>query len=56
MPQDERAELVAHLNRCRDLLQLLKDPVHRRTIGDLVAYLESKLAAMDEWDSKPTRD
>jgi hypothetical protein len=47
MAKDERTELVDHLNRCRDLLGLLKDPAHRRTISDLIAYLESKLAAME---------
>jgi hypothetical protein len=44
--EDERAELIAHLNRCRDLLTIMRDPAHRKTIADLVAYLESKLAAM----------
>jgi hypothetical protein len=47
MPIDERQELLDHLNRCRDLLQIMRDPVHRRTIEDLIAYLESKLADMD---------
>jgi hypothetical protein len=37
-----------HLNRCLALLDLMKDPLARKTIADLIAYLESKLAAMDE--------
>lgn len=53
MATDERAELIAHLNRCRDLLQIMRDPVHRRTIEALVAYLESKLVAMDERKPRP---
>lgn len=44
---DERTELIDHLNRCRSLLGLMKDPAHRRTIADLIIYLESKLKAMD---------
>jgi hypothetical protein len=47
MAQDERAELAAHLDRCRDLLRMIKDPAPRKTIADLIAYLESKLATMD---------
>jgi hypothetical protein len=46
-PKHERSELVDHLNRCRDLLRIMRDPTHRQTIADLIAYLESKLAAMD---------
>jgi hypothetical protein len=48
----ERTELVDHLNRCRDLLSLMKDPVHRKTIADLITYLESKLAAMERASSR----
>jgi hypothetical protein len=47
MTTDERTELVDHLNRCRDLLALMKDPVHRKKIADLITYLESKLVAME---------
>jgi hypothetical protein len=45
--KDERAELVDHINRGRELLTHLKDPAHRRTVLALIAYLETKLAAMD---------
>jgi hypothetical protein len=47
MPTNEREALIDQLNRCRDLLHLTNDSVHRRTIIDLVAYLEAKLAEMD---------
>lgn len=47
MATNEREELVAHLNRGRELLSILKDPPHRRTITIFVDYLERKLAAMD---------
>jgi hypothetical protein len=47
MPNDERAELIDHLRRCRELLGRTPDRVHRRTIEALLADLESKLAAMD---------
>jgi hypothetical protein len=45
--KDERATLVDHISRGRELLTHLKDPVHRQTILALIAYLETKLAAMD---------
>ena len=48
MAKDERTELLDHINRCRDLLALMPDPTHRQTIPDLIVYLESKMAAMDE--------
>jgi hypothetical protein len=48
MAPSERDDLVAHLSRCRDLLQIMRDSMHRRTIADLVTYLESKLTKMDE--------
>jgi hypothetical protein len=44
--ENERAELLDHLNRCRDLLTMMRAPVARQTIIDLIAYLETKLAAM----------
>jgi hypothetical protein len=44
--EDGRAELVDHLNRCRDLLTIMRDPEHRKTIIDLIAFLESKLTKM----------
>jgi hypothetical protein len=47
MARDERAALIDHLNRCRDLLTLMKDPAHRKTVADLIAYLEAKLVAME---------
>jgi hypothetical protein len=47
MPKDERTELVDHLNRCRDLLTIMRDPTHRVTIIDLITFLESKLADAD---------
>jgi hypothetical protein len=47
MAKDERTELLDHINRCR-LLALMPDPTHRQTIPDLIVYLESKMAAMDE--------
>jgi hypothetical protein len=53
MTTGERTELVDHLNRCRDLLSLMKDPVHRKTIADLITYLESKLAG---WSEPPIDD
>jgi hypothetical protein len=47
MAKDERTELREHLDRCRALLALMRDPGHRKTIADLIAYLETKLAGMD---------
>ncbi len=47
MAKDERTELLDHFNRCRSLLSIMRDAAHRQTITDLIAYLESKLAAMD---------
>jgi hypothetical protein len=47
MTRDERAELIDHLNRCRDLLTLMKDREHRKTVADLIEYLEAKLVAME---------
>ena len=47
MAQDEHAELLPHLNCCRDLLRIMRDPMHRRTNESLAAYLESKLAEME---------
>ncbi len=47
MTRNERAELLEHLNRCRDLLDMMKAPAARRTIIELITYLESKLADMD---------
>jgi hypothetical protein len=38
-PPDERAELLDHLDRCRDLLAIMRDPEARKTIADLIAYL-----------------
>lgn len=46
MAKDERTELVDHLNRCRELLAVTSDPIHRRTVTKLIAYLEEKLAAV----------
>jgi hypothetical protein len=47
MARDERPELIDHLDRCRDLLTLMKDPVHRKAVADLTEYLEAKLVAME---------
>lgn len=47
MALSDRDELVAHLDRCRDLLQIMRDPMLRLTIEDLIAYLESRLADVD---------
>jgi hypothetical protein len=46
MAENERTDLLDHLNRCRDLLTMMREPVARQTIIDLIAYLETKLAAM----------
>ncbi len=46
MAENERTELLNPLNRCRDLLMMMRDPAAKKTITDLVAYLETKLAAM----------
>jgi hypothetical protein len=54
MAGDERTELVDHLNRCRDLLTIMRDRVHRQTIIDLITFLESKLAKMDGRSGAPT--
>ena len=48
MAKDERTELLDHLGRCRDLLTIMRDLTHRKTIADLIAYLEAKLAGIDE--------
>jgi hypothetical protein len=45
-PPDERAELLDHLDGCRDLLAIMRDPEARKTIADLIAYLGTKLAEM----------
>jgi hypothetical protein len=45
--KDERAELLDHLNRCRELLDVMRDPAARATIRDLIVFLELKLVAMD---------
>jgi hypothetical protein len=45
--KNDRDELIKHLSHCRDLLDLLKDPVARKSVTDLIAYLERTLAAMD---------
>jgi hypothetical protein len=37
MSRDERAELLAHLTWCRNLLALMRDPAARKTIKDLIA-------------------
>jgi hypothetical protein len=47
MAKEEHADLLDRLNRCRDLLAVVGDPTHRQTIVDLMAYLETKLAATD---------
>jgi hypothetical protein len=47
MATDDRTELLDHLNRCRDLLAIMRDPTHRQTIADQIVFLESKLVAMD---------
>ena len=48
MVDKERAELIDHINRCHSLLSVTKDPVHQRTLGDLLSYLALKLAALKE--------
>ena len=45
--KNNRDELTEHLDRCRNLLGLLKDPSARKSVTDLIAYLERTLAAMD---------
>ena len=45
--ENDHAELIEHLDHCRDLLDLLKDPSARKPVTDLIAYLERTLAAMD---------
>jgi hypothetical protein len=47
MAEGGSMELVEHLNRCRDLLTIMRDPVHRKTIIGLITFLESRLAEMD---------
>jgi len=47
MHLNERRELVARMNRVRDLCRVTRDPVHRKTLADLIAYLEGKLTSMD---------
>jgi hypothetical protein len=47
MAEDERTELREHFDRCRALLTIIRDPGHRKTIADLIAYPETKLAEMD---------
>jgi len=49
----ERNEPVAHRDRCRDLLQIMKDPVCRRTIADLITCLDAKLAKIDGRKERP---
>jgi hypothetical protein len=44
---EERFELIDKLVRCRDLLAMLRDPDARKTVEDLITYLEAKLRAMD---------
>jgi hypothetical protein len=48
MADNERAKLLDLVNRCRELLSATRDPAHRRTISDLLSFLESKLAEMGE--------
>jgi hypothetical protein len=48
MSQDaERLELIDHIARCRDLLEILREPGARNMVEDLIVYLEAKLRAMD---------
>jgi sarcosine oxidase delta subunit len=42
----EREELVNHINRCRELLAVTRDTHHRKTLIDLLAYLEAKIGAV----------
>jgi hypothetical protein len=44
MANDERGELRDLTSRSRKFLSETRDPTHRRTISDLLAFLESKLA------------
>ena len=44
MANNEREKLRDLTSRSRDLLSETRDPTHRRTISDLLAFLESKLA------------
>ena len=53
MAKDERTELLDYLNRCRDLLTIMQDQTHRKSISDLIVYLESKLAGMDDHPPSP---
>jgi hypothetical protein len=43
MDEDECTELREHFDRCRALLAIMRDPGHRKTIADLIAYLETSL-------------
>jgi hypothetical protein len=43
---DESAKLRDLVDRCRELLSATRDPVYRRTISDVLSFLESSLAEM----------
>ena len=45
--QTERFELIDQIARCRDFLAVLRDPEARKTVEDLMIYLEAKLRATD---------
>ena len=49
MSPEERFALIDQLSRCQVLLGMLRDPggPARKTIADLITFLETKLAAMD---------
>ena len=51
MPQvadAKRFELIDQIARCRDFLPVLRDPAARKTVEDLMIYLEAKLRAITQ--------
>jgi hypothetical protein len=47
MSNEHRIELVEHIGRSRSVVAMLRDPDSRKTVEDLVAYLETTLQDMD---------
>jgi hypothetical protein len=46
LDNDEPPKLRDLVDGCRELLLATRDPVHRRTISDVLSFLESKLTEM----------
>jgi hypothetical protein len=46
-PEAERAELRDGIHRGLEMLSVLKDPEHRKTVAGMVDYLQSTLALLD---------